>query len=205
MLHEPSSRYRTIRAACSCLFPDWLRSSKKHVNKKTSRAIANLAPNAALLDELGEESAVEGYSLRPPKGYSLSQPAGGPPDAKMVGWAGKLQSDGTSPLVLVMLGKPSPPDRLRLDEHLKASLEDVKRLYQHWSQSKPERGMLGGVTFLRSRWSGTNASKGWKTHGVMYAGIDGETYIQITTQDAEPHHEKSLEVGEAAILTFKKK
>jgi hypothetical protein len=62
------------------------------------------------------------------------------------------------------------------------------------------------VTFLRSRWSGADANNAnQKMHGAIYVAIDGKTYIQIMTQDVEPHHEEALEIGEAAILTFKKK
>ena len=53
--------------------------------------------------------------------------------------------------------------------------------------------------------SGTIRDKGWKMRGVMYVAIDGDNFIQIQTQDVEPHAEKALQVGEAATQTFKRK
>jgi hypothetical protein len=163
-------------------------------------------PDDALLGELAEAKEVNGYLVRPPKGYPKTYPAGGPPGAKLVLWGGTRRPDGTAPMFQVMVGSPPARERLPdLDEFLNTMLDGVKQRRQNWSQSTPERGTVNSLTFLRTRWSGTETNKGWKLHGVMYVAIDGKTFIQLHCQDVEPHHEQALKIGEAAALTFKKK
>jgi hypothetical protein len=163
-------------------------------------------PDGAFIGELGDAAEINGYFVRPPKGYQETTPAGGPPGTKLVAWSGTPRSDGTAPMFQVMVGAPPAGERLPgLDELLTKMLDGVKRRRQNWSQSAPERGTINGLTFLRTRWSGTEPNQGWKMHGVMYVAIDGGSFIQLHTQDVEPHHEQALKRSEAAANTFKKK
>jgi hypothetical protein len=124
----------------------------------------------------------------------------------MVAWGGSVRPDGTAPMFQLVLVSPPPGQRPPgVDQFLTSMLDGVRRRRQNWSQSPPEWGTINGLAFLRIRWSGTEPSKGWKMHGVMYAAFDGRAFIQLHTQDIEPHHEQALKIGEAATLTFRKK
>jgi hypothetical protein len=106
----------------------------------------------------------------------------------------------------VMVGSPPAGSALPgVDEYLEVMLDGVKRRRRDWSQSTPERGTVNGLTFLRTRWSGTDPASGRKLHGVMYVAVDGRWYISLHTQDVEPHHGQALKIGEAAAQTFVKK
>jgi hypothetical protein len=163
-------------------------------------------PDSALLDKLAEETELEGYLVRPPKGYAKTTPPGGPPGAKFTAWSGVARPDGTSPMFMIMVGSPPPKERLpSLNGFLTLMIDPVKQRHQNWSQTASERGTLNGLTFLRTRWSGTEPGKGWKMHGIMYVAIDGRNFIQLASQDLEPHHEQALKLGETAVQTFRKK
>ena len=168
-------------------------------------SLANWQSASEISGQLGEEQAVEGYAVRPPKGYTKSEAPGGPPGAKMIAWAGARRSDGTAPSVTMMVGIPPAGVTLPgLDEMLAQQLDSVKKRRQNWTQSVPEKGLIGGVTFARARWTGVDPASGRKMQGVCYSALDGRTVIQFQTQDIEPQHEQSLPLGEAAALSFKK-
>jgi hypothetical protein len=165
---------------------------------------------AAVLDSSGGATEVAGYMVNPPKGYSVVTPPpnAGPPGAKFAFWGGTKRPDGTAPMFGVMVGSPPSKEKLpALDEFLNIMLQGVKkqRIAPTWTQSPFEELKLGGLTFKRTRWSGTDLKNGWKMHGLMYVAIDGRTFIQITSQDVEPHHEEALKLSETAAQSFKKK
>jgi hypothetical protein len=159
-----------------------------------------------LLEQLGPLTDVEGYQVRPPKAYSFSRPPG-PPGFTGYAWAGALRGDKTAPQLLIGV-VPVPPAEAKAqspERFLEKMLEGVKRRRTNWTQTPPERGQVNGLTFVRARWSGTESAKGWKMHGFMYATQDGATFLQLSSQDVEPHHEHALKIAETAVLTFKKK
>ena len=81
----------------------------------------------------------------------------------------------------------------------------IQRRRTNWSQTATERGKVNGLDFLRVRWSGAEKTKGSNMHGFIYVAQDGLNFIQIGSQDIEPHHEQSLKLAEAAVLTIKKR
>jgi hypothetical protein len=175
-------------------------------NRQTPQAaLPAWQPGDDLAEQLGEPSPVGRYLVHPPKGYAESPLEGVPPGAEAITWMGTARPDGAAPGFQVLVGSPPKGSPLPgLDEFLAQILRGVKFQRGDWSQSTPERGTVNGLTFLRTRWSGTHPRNGWKVHGITYVAIDGQRCIQLQAWDAEPLQEQALKIGEAAAQTFTK-
>ncbi len=157
---------------------------------------------------LAETVGVERYTIRPPKGYSLVQPASSlPPEIKKFVWAGERRDDGTRGMVTLLL-IPLPPEEAGanvLESQLATALADRQDKFDNWTQTEPERVQVNGLQFLRARWKGFDRARQRMRHGFHYMAQDGRTIICLGSIDVEPHDQRGLEVAEAAILTFRKK
>jgi hypothetical protein len=164
-------------------------------------------PGTALLDQLDTAKDLDVYQMRVPKGYEfLPQPGNAPAGVKAFGWAGARRADGTAPSLTAMLAVlPAGEKKASLDEYMRKLLDGVKRRRTGWVETAVEKGQINGLTFLRARWSGTDTSTNMPMHGFMYAAMDKETYIGLSSQDIDPNHDQPLKLAEAAVLTFKKK
>jgi hypothetical protein len=160
-------------------------------------------PEAALLEKLQPETEVEAYRVRPPKGYTMTAtPA---PNGKAYAWAGAPRANGVTPsFTVLVMTVPQREATISAEDFVGKMLEGVKKRRDGWQQSATERGQVNGLEFARTRWSGTEPTKGWKMHGFSYGFKDGNTYVQLASQDAEPDHEAPLKLAEAAALTFRK-
>ena len=160
----------------------------------------------ALLNQLDSATEIEGFLINPPKSYSwLTQP--GPEGSKMTGWAGLPRSDKTR-AQLVILTVRLPKEELKkynleqiLDE-LVASIEQERR---DWNRTPTEKGLINGLLFVRTHWSGTDIRSGRKMYGFNYVTLVGEKIIQLSSQDVEPYHKESLELAESSAFTFSAK
>ena len=108
-------------------------------------------------------------------------------------WKGTPRSDSSYAYFMIVLKSADAGE---------AKERTLHRQRSNWTQTSPERGQLNGLTFVRAHFSG---DKEGKRNGFMYVAKDGSTVIQITSQDAEPHHEHALKLAEAAALTFQRK
>lgn len=61
------------------------------------------------------------------------------------------------------------------------------------------------MTFVLARWSGTEVMTEKMARGFSYVTIDNGKMTQISSQDAAPYDKETLEITEAAALTFIKK
>jgi hypothetical protein len=165
------------------------------------------APDKELLAQLAPYGNVGGYQVRPPRKYDRVVPPPAPPGGQLFAWAGAKRADNTAPMFMVTMLAPPPEvaQKTTLEQFLDSMLGGIKRRRKDWKQTAVERGQINGLTFLRVRWSGTEAAKGWKMHGFMYVARDGPNFIQIASQDVEPNHAEALKLAEAAALTFRKK
>jgi hypothetical protein len=156
-------------------------------------------PDAKLLDDLGAVTAVDAYEVRPPKGYSLNPPA---PNAtqgmRAFYWKGTPRSDSSYAYFMIVLKSADAGEAKErtLEKELSELLEGFHRQRSNWTQTSPERGQVNGLTFVRAHFGG---DKEGKRDGFMYVAKDGSTVIQITSQDAEPHHEHALKLAEGRI------
>jgi hypothetical protein len=173
-------------------------------SRSGQQALPTWTPDSAVLEKLDAYQDIDNYQFRPPKGYPSVSGKTLAPGSKIFGWGGTLRPDQTAPMITVMVVKPmpvqKPPEQLMQD-----FLNGIKQRRQDWQQSTFERGSVNGLTFLRARWSGTEPTKRWKMHGLMYVAQDGTTLIEISTQDVEPNDKEALKISEAAALTFKRK
>lgn len=159
--------------------------------------------NEALLDQLEAAISVHKFSIPPPKGYSF-QTRLGPDGSKATAWTGPPRSDGTRPHVM-LLTFTLPPEELRkhnLEQVLDELLASIRQRRKDWTRTATEKGLIHGLTFVRTRWNGRDLSTGLKMHGFIYVAIVGETVIQLSSQDIEPHHEQALKLAELSVLTF---
>jgi hypothetical protein len=157
------------------------------------------------LDKLGPEASLREYVVRPPKGYAeaLRQQKEG---FQLVVWRGEARPDRTAPALMVTLTTIPPGEKMTTPEnYLVADLAQVRKRRPSLTHTRPERGRVNGLEFVRSRWEGDDPQFGRKMRGFTYAAVDGRTVITIASQDFEPHHEAALKLAEAAAQTFRKR
>ena len=104
----------------------------------------------------------------------------------------------------MLAGLPPDEELPSLEAAHETALESIKRRRQTWRVLRAEDGLVSGIHFRRSRWSGLDANLG-PMHGFTYTALDGRTFIQIASQDVEPYHEEGLKMAEAAALTFQRR
>ena len=161
-------------------------------------------PDPTFLDKLTPARQVGNFDIRIPKEYEFME---GPAQTgiKLHVWTGKSRPDESLPQLTITLVTPPPGETATLEEFLTSIAGGVQRRRTNWSQTATERGKVNGLEFLRVRWSGREKIKGANMHGFIYVAQDGSNFIQLSSQDIEPHHEQSLQLAEAATLTIKKR
>jgi hypothetical protein len=153
--------------------------------------------NEALVDQLDSAKEIEGFLINPPKGYSwLAQP--GPEGSKITGWSGVMRPDKTRAQLLV-LTVTLPREELKkynLEQILDELVASTGQQRKNWQRTPTEKGLINGLIFVRTFWSGTDI-------GLGYVTLVGEKIIQLSSQDVEPHHKEALELAESSVFTFK--
>jgi hypothetical protein len=174
--------------------------------KKPAGAASGWEPDKALLEQLEPYQDVDGYQVRPPRGYASIQPPT-PPGSKVFSWAGMPRADGTAPIFTVLIATPTREEAkgITLENFVERMLAAVKALRQDWQQTPAERGQVNGLSMLRTTWQGTAPQGNFRMRGFDYFAQDGGTFICIRSQDVAPHGEQALKLAEAAALTFRKK
>lgn len=161
------------------------------------------APDFDRADRLGRETRVGPYRLRPPRDYRLDDRTG-PAGAEEYVWTGDRRDDLTEATFKVKISRPPTDDGIpSLEEALDAVLAPIRRKREDWRQKPVERGRLGGLSFVRTHWTGFQQGTDTRVHGFCYVGRDGRTFVELSWQDVAPHHTKSREIAEAAALTFR--
>jgi hypothetical protein len=170
---------------------------------------AEWAPSPAALKQLGVAESADRYSLRVPKGYEFQQAKNAPDGVSAWAWTGGARRDGTKPSITMMLITVPPTQReqtrkLSLEQLADKLLAGVKRQRTNWKQEKTETGVINGMKFARIFWEGTEPTRNWQMRGFIYVARDGNSIIQMASQDISTESPKSLTLAEAAVLTFKK-
>lgn len=163
--------------------------------------------NAAelLISQLETDHAIDTFTIRPPKGYS-PETRPGPNGSMATGWAGQPRADGTRPQVMVFRVKLPAAElqKYTVETALDELLFSLRIKRRHWTRTTPEKGLINGLVFARTRWKGEDIASGFTLHGFVYVAILNDTLVQLSSQDVEPHHEAALKLAEASVLTFKK-
>jgi hypothetical protein len=126
------------------------------------------------------------------------------------GWTGATRPDGSKASVTMNLMTLPPAQqeqfrKLTLENLAEKMAGGVKRQRTNWKQKKIETGAINGMPFARLRWEGTDPRRQWEMRGFVYVARDGDTLVQLTSQDVMPETDNALALAEASVLTFKKK
>jgi len=175
----------------------------------TPSATTKWSPNKALLSQLTTAVTINKYQIQPPQGYDLRTQQGpsGSFGSYADAWVGPARTDGTHPYI--MLGFLTPPageaNKYTLKQVFAKMLAGVKHKRRDWKQSPVEQGRVNGMTFLRSYWQGVDIESGLPMFGFNYTARDGNTFLQLSSQDFTPYKKDALPLAETSALTFRKK
>jgi len=157
-------------------------------------------PGSTAHSQLADEVEVGPYRVRPPVGYTLEKPT--TEAGRMTyRWKGQPHPDGGVPEFVVSLSPAQPPDK-KLEAVLEKDLQAISpnsRL--GFSCSAAERGDVKGLTFTRARWTLMEHPVKFKAVGLLYAAVDGDTLIRISSRDTMPTFNGPQD---AAALSFRK-
>ncbi len=171
-------------------------------------AIPHWSPDRALDKQLGKPAKVGEYTLQPPRNYSMRKmdATNAPKGIWGFAWLGAGRKDGTHPtLILSLIAAPEgAAQKYTPDKLAERLVEGVKRRRTDWQQDKTEQGIVNNLTFARIRWTAIEPSLNREMQGFLYAALDGNTIIQVTSQDVLPDAKQTLALAEAAVLTFKR-
>lgn len=81
----------------------------------------------------------------------------------------------------------------------------ARKYYANWRSTKPKKGLINGVTFLRTRFSGVSLAPG-EMNGVKYQGVIYCAKFRqkiITCQALIPAESKFMPIVEASLMTLK--
>lgn len=173
-----------------------------------SVAESSWTPAPELLEQLGPYQDCGDYQIRVPKGYrkyDLNAPLTSSVGGTLLGWGGPLEPNGTRPVITVLvlpmpLGASSRTREQALDEMLRS----LKKDRSAWQQTPTELGEINGLSFARANWTGLDR-RGLRDHRTAYAYVEGRTLIEAECGGVEPNQGPALELGNAAILTLRKK
>ena len=196
------TRRRVVQTAfyISCSIVSQLSISGQHVAK-----LPDWTATESLTGQLEAPDTVDKFTIRPPKGYS-PQTRSGPHGSNITAWVGPPRSDGTRPQVMVLTVKLTAEElqRYNLEQALDELVSSLRAQRRNWTRTTTEKGLINGLIFVRTRWKGEDLSIGFKLYGFVYVGIVGDTLIQLSSQDVEPHHEEALKLAESSVLTFER-
>ena len=157
-------------------------------------------PDAAQLDALDAEHAVDRFQCDLPGTSRLSRSSWGPAMSQASPGCSATPDVGHGSVLLV--GVSNKPE-LPLQLHLNGALLDFQKGIQEFKSSETEAGSIQGKAFVRVYWSGMN--KGSAVRGFFYVARDGGQLIEIHGLMGESLYETTRPLLEASVLTFRKK
>ena len=167
-------------------------------------------PDTAILDQLLPYQDVEGYQVRPPKGWGV-RPVPSSSNQKNFSWCGPRRADVTLPEVQILLITIPPASQVEfkgatLEKVFDLAFQGVSTTNRNIRFSDKEGGQVNGVPFMRAKTTDRfQVRGGGDLSGVMYVGRDETTIFVLQFFDGKSHYDESVKLGTAAILTFRKK
>jgi hypothetical protein len=161
-------------------------------------------PERELVRQLGPETKVGPYQLRPPRGYAVFRQVEGWRGSGM-GWAGPRRDDGTCPFLVVAFNPLLPEERdLPPEKLLEKFLEGLRTQFEDADILFTERGRLGGLDFIRTRVQGVVRKVRKKGFGFIYLAKDGPNGIVLFYLDVAHRFNETVALVETSALTFRK-
>jgi|GEM_PF-4349471 len=155
-----------------------------------------------LANKLLAPESIGAYSIRPPPGYRLEKKDG-------QGRTLALVLAGDSQYSRLMVVVPAPASQVNehayeLENNLQAMLDEVKKRRKTLDRGPIEKGMIGGQDFNRCHWSSTLPT-GQRVDGVHYEGVVDGKVVALFVEGVVPEKQAAIALGEASILTFRKR
>jgi Tol biopolymer transport system component len=170
-------------------------------------ALPEWTPSPTLLKKLGPVSSIEGYTLHPPAGYKLLVPDSGLPEgvASYI-WVGEGRKDNTHPILMlnILIPPAATPQNLTLIQIATSLLAEVKEARSDWMQTPSEAGTIQGMKFVRIGWTGIDRKEKRKMQGWILVARDGDTFLELNSQDVATEAPQALPLAEAAARTFQR-
>jgi hypothetical protein len=149
-------------------------------------------PAPARLAKLGPETKIEGWSLRPPKG-----------------WEHRVKREATESRytwgkeglgAIVVVRPAAQPLKSTADSAMDSAMGALKARTKGLKLAEPERGKLGGQPFVRVRYRMDPQPQmpGWNS-GIVYATAEAGTPVILTGVGTAA----SIEDMEAAFMTYR--
>jgi hypothetical protein len=189
-----------------CCLVGCIKSPMDLLPKKAARPATNWRPDPKVLDQLAEETTLEGLKFRPPIGY---RPFNVPlRSGSASGWIGSNRKDGTAGSIVVAIISQKAENDGALAAFLEGSLLPFERRYaKDWSRSSTARGKIADRAFLRADWSGTCTEGlpqliGKSMHGIVFVAPYGNRVVQVLVKGAV-EDKTSLPLCEASALTLR--
>jgi hypothetical protein len=160
-----------------------------------------------LLGELDTPTQINGFLLRPPKGYTPIRAKVAPNES--IDWLSPARADFHKTHLMISIMDPSDPSnpKLTVDGALNQNLDLLRTLCESWHQSAFERGNVNGIPFTRVHFRGTyKLQKSMYMQGYSYVARDGNRLIGLSAiEDTSSEQQNFLAAAEAGLLTFQRK
>ena len=154
-------------------------------------------------ERLAPETSVQGYSLRPPLGYTLRAAKDG--FAHTYTWRGAARADGCTPEIIVVIIPAILGIPVTDPQHaIKSYLQEVRHRVKTVNAETPVQGSVNGRTFWRTDWNGAaSASEGAiSMQGFVYATRERGAVILLGGHDDALFAPETLTLAQASALTF---
>lgn len=164
--------------------------------------------NPAYSKQLDAKAKVENFYVSPPTGFMLRHKTiqSDTEIANQYSWTGPIRADGTQPRFTVVVHRMQPGvvDNESAKKMLKERLDSTNTAEKHYLHTNIQNGKIGGMNFVRAYWkrNPNDTDSGKRFRGFQYISSQGRTVISIVGDDVEAHYKSTLDLLEAAALTF---
>jgi len=160
-------------------------------------------PNPNVATSLDKPATLGALTIRPPMKTVLSVKTQQTSKTSLYSW----DSTGTvpAPHITVMFGNlRSDEAGATPDQALAGFIYGISDRRVRFKQTPPDHGKLAGYDFARTYFSGEKLINDHhvKTHGFAYAGINGNSFVILSSEDPDPDSATTLKVAEASALTL---
>ncbi|HEV8000710.1 MAG TPA: hypothetical protein VGP63_12575 [Planctomycetaceae bacterium] len=175
--------------------------------RHTAAGRPNWVPDAKLLNQLGDETTIDGLKIRIPAGF---RPVKTEVPGHSSAWVGTKRPDGTFPEIVIYVVPASDYGNRPLTSRLEFTLPELQKEYgKDWSQSAVELGRIDDLVCARARWSGTGTAGpkelvGKKMQGAIYLMEHGDMLVEVMIRDQWAEGKNSFPLCEASVLTLRR-
>ena len=183
-------------------------TSSAKPNHKSIASPSAWRSNVAYSKQLASPVSVGEYYVRPPLGFTFEkkQLTGDAKTGEQYDWHGPAGPDGTRPRFVIAIFKlrPGAINQYDVETWLSSNLEAMNKNEKHYVHTGIEQGKVNGISFARAYWKRdpNDPDDGKRFHGFQYEYQQGAISLTIIGDDVEPHYKSTLDLLEAAALTF---